>query len=212
MDKQQEQLKTLQEIRSMMERSSRFISLSGLSGVIAGVAAISGVVAAYIFLGMNIDDPGYYKHVVNSDGILNERVYNFLVIDIFVVFVVSLLAATLLTKQKAKEQALPVWDTTAKRLLVNILIPLITGAAFCLILLYHNYIALIAPVTLIFYGLSLLNASKYTLNDVRYLGVVEIITGLIAAFVIEYALLFWAFGFGVAHIVYGIAMYFKYEK
>lgn len=195
-----------------MERSSRFISLSGLSGVIAGVAAIGGVVAAYIFLGMNIEDPGYYKHVLNSDGTLNERVYNFLVIDIFIVFVVSFLGATLLTRQKAKEQSRPVWDAIAKRLLVNILIPLITGAAFCLILLYHNYIALIAPATLIFYGLSLLNASKYTLNDVRYLGVVEIITGLMAAFEIEYALLFWAFGFGVAHIVYGIAMYFKYEK
>ncbi|MDQ3049277.1 MAG: hypothetical protein M3Q95_00180 [Bacteroidota bacterium] len=212
MDKQQEQLETLREIRSLMEHSTRFISLSGLSGVIAGIVALLGVVAAYIFLDMGIDDPGYYKHAINNDGTLNETVYNFFVIDIFIVFLVSLIAATVLTRQKAKQQERPVWDAIAKRLLVNILIPLITGAVFCLILLYHNYIALIAPVTLIFYGLSLLNASRYTLNDVRYLGIVEIVTGLIATFEIEYGLLFWAFGFGVAHIVYGIAMYFKYEK
>lgn len=43
----EEQLQQLSEIRLLMERSSRFISLSGLSGVGAGVSALIGSAIAY---------------------------------------------------------------------------------------------------------------------------------------------------------------------
>jgi hypothetical protein len=212
MNKQQEQLETLREIRSLMERSSRFLSLSGLSGAIAGVAAITGVVAAYIFLGLSPDEPGYYEFAVEENGKPNPAFYTFLSIDFISVLIVSLLAASLLTIRKARKQRQPVWDALAKRLVVNMAIPLATGGIFCLMLLYHGQIAFVAPATLIFYGLALFNAGKYTINDIRYLGVFEIITGLGASFAVEYGLLFWAFGFGILHIIYGIAMYLKYEK
>jgi hypothetical protein len=212
MNKQQEQLETLREIRSLMERSSRFLSLSGLSGVIAGIAAIIGVVAAYIFLGISPDEPGYYQFATGENGKPNPAFYTFLSVDFIIVLIVSLLAASLLTMRKARKQGQPVWDALAKRLVVNMAIPLATGGIFCLMLLYHGQIALVASATLIFYGLALFNAGKYTINDIRYLGVLEIITGLAAFFAVEYGLLFWAFGFGILHIVYGIAMYLKYEK
>jgi len=212
MDKQQEQLETLQEIRSLMERSSRFISLSGFSGVIAGIAALAGVVAAYWFLGIDWDTPGYYNYALNENGEANPDFYRFFITDILLVLIVSLTGATTLTMKKAREQERPIWDATSKRLLVNIMIPLVTGSLFCLVLLYHGELALIAPATLIFYGLSLLNASKYTLNDIRYLGIIQIVTGLVASLLPDYGLLFWAFGFGLVHIIYGITMYYKYEK
>lgn len=212
MDKQQEQLETLREIRSLMERSSRFISLSGLSGVIAGIAAITGTVAAYIYLGLSPGEPGYYHFATNENGGLNPEFFKFMTADAIVVLMVSLTSALILTARKARRHGLSPWDPASKRLLANILIPLAAGAVYCLTLLYHRNIAFIAPATLIFYGLALLNAGKYTLNDVRYLGVIEIITGLIASLVIEYGLLFWAFGFGIVHIVYGITMYYKYGK
>lgn len=212
MDKHQEQLETLREIRSLMERSSRFISLSGLSGVIAGMSAICGVVAAYLYLGLDINEPAYYKYMVNENGDPDNARFTYIAIDGFIVLVVSLLSATLLTIKKARQHGQPVWDATARRLLINMLIPLTAGSLYCLVLLYHGQLAFIAPATLIFYGLALLNGSKYTLNDVRYLGVTQIVTGLAAALFMEYGLLFWAFGFGVVHIVYGITMYFKYEK
>ena len=56
------------------------------------------------------------------------------------------------------------------------------------------------------------NASKYTLNDIRYLGLTEIFLGLVALVFLEYSLLFWAIGFGLVHIIYGIVMYYKYER
>jgi len=212
MDKQQEQLETLREIRSLMERSSRFLSLSGLSGVIAGIAAITGIVAAYLYLGLSLLEPGYYQFATGENGEPNPAFYTFLYADVSIVLIVSLLASSLLTIRKARRQGQPTWDAVAKRLMANMAIPLVAGGIYCLALLYHGQIAFIAPATLLFYGLALFNAGKYTLNDIRYLGVLEIITGLVASFAIEFGLLFWAFGFGVLHIVYGITMYFKYEK
>ncbi len=212
MDKQQEQLETLKEIRVLMERSSRFISLSGFSGVIAGVMALAGVVAVYWRFGFLFSDEGYYKLAILSNGEQNLLFYQFIITDAAIVLLVSLIAARILTIKKAKKHGVPVWDITAKRLLINMLIPLIAGGIYCVILFCHNAIAFIAPSTLIFYGMALLNAGKYTLNDVRYLGVVQLIIGLIAIAEIEHGLLFWALGFGVVHIVYGITMYYKYER
>lgn len=212
MDNQQEQLDTLREIRSLMVRSSKFLSLSGLSGVIAGVAAIVGIGAAYLYLELAPADPGYYRLATLDNHKANPSFYTFMIADMSIVFIVAFLGASFLTRRKAKLNGVPIWDATAKRLLINLAIPLVAGGLYGLILLYHGLIAFIAPVSLLFYGMALINASKYTLPDIRYLGLVEMITGLLASFFIEYGLLFWLFGFGIAHIIYGIRMYLTYEK
>ena len=212
MEKQNEHLETLSEIRSLMERSSRFISLSGLSGVFAGIFALLGAAAAYLYLHLNLHSSDYYEHAIDASGEVNLDFYGFLIADALCVLLASLTVVCILTRRQAKQKSQPTWDATAKRLLINLLIPLITGGLFCLVLLYHGLMAFVAPATLIFYGLGLINASKYTLNDIRYLGIMEIILGLIAAVYIGYGLLFWAAGFGILHIVYGIMMYNKYEK
>jgi hypothetical protein len=124
----------------------------------------------------------------------------------------ALSIAIFLSMRKAKARAVPIWDTTAKRLVINMAVPLLTGAIFCLILLFHGYISLIIPSTILFYGLAMYNASNYTLHDIRSLGLINIGLGLVAAYFIDYALLFWGFGFGVLHIVYGLYIHFKYEK
>lgn len=211
MKDQQEHLQALSDIRSMMERSSRFISLSGLSGVFAGVFALTGAYLAYLKIGAYAEN---YRDLVGrertEEGIDGLITYLFIVAAL--VLAASLLVGTLLTIRNSRKKGLKIWDGTAKRLLINLAIPLGTGGLFCLILLYHGDIGMVAPATLIFYGLSLINASKYTFNDIRYLGILEIILGLISSIYIGYGLLFWALGFGVLHIVYGAVMYFKYER
>jgi hypothetical protein len=212
MDQQQEQLESIKAIRSMMERSSRFLSLSGLSGVIVGLMAIVGVFIAYAYLGLNIDEPGYYNKIIHPDGSLNNESFQFLLIEMIVLLVIALATAILLSIRNASAKAVPIWDATAKRLVINLVVPLLTGALFCVILLYHGYIKLIIPSTIVFYGLSIYNSSKYTLHDIRSLGLINLFIGLTAAYFVDYALLFWALGFGVLHIVYGLYIYFKYEK
>jgi hypothetical protein len=212
MNRQQDQLESIQEIRTLMERSSKFLSLSGLAGVFVGIFAILGVVAAYIYLGIAPDMPGYYHFATNDNGSPNIVFYQFFLSDATIVLSASLIVGSLMAIRKAKNQNQLLWDNTAKRLLINLLIPLFAGGIYCLILLYHGQIALLAPATLIFYGLALVHASKYTINDIRYMGLLNIVLGLFATLFLDYALLFWALGFGVLHIVYGLSIYFKYEK
>ena len=212
MNKQNEHLETLAEIRSLMERSSRFISLSGLSGVFAGIFALIGAFAAYLYFNLNTSSMRYYEYAFNPDGGRNVNFYVFFFADAVSVLVASLVFGSFFTIRKAKKKEQTIWDASAKRMLINLLIPLSSGGLFCLILLYHGYVGIVAPATLLFYGLALLNASKYTLEDIRYLGICEIILGLISSIYYGYGLLFWALGFGVLHIIYGTYMYFKYER
>ncbi len=213
MTKAHQQLEALQQIRALMERSSRFISLSGLSGVAAGVIALLGAAGIYLYLGMWPLSPKYvYYKMAQGQEKWGLDFMEFLLLDAIVVLILAIAGGVYFTTRKARRNDLPVWDALTQRMLINLFIPLITGGVFCIALLYHGFIGFIAPATLIFYGLALLNASKYTLNDIRYLGVSEIGLGLTGMFFLGYGLELWAFGFGVLHIVYGTAMYWKYER
>ena len=207
MEDKNQHLDTLSEIRSMMEKSTKFISLSGLSGIFAGIFALIGAFIAEEFLASTMHGESYLMN-----GKVNMNFYGFFFLNASFVLISSIAFGSFFTIRKAKKNNQKIWDATSKRLLINLMLPLGTGGIFCLILFYHGVIGLVAPATLIFYGLALINASKYTLNDIRYLGICEIILGLLAAIFVSNGLIFWALGFGVLHIVYGFVMYFKYEK
>jgi tryptophan-rich sensory protein len=203
-------LQDISDIKNMMNKSSQFISLSGLGGIMAGIYAMIG---AYIAHGM-IEKCNTYNVNGNYDDIitLQSTLFRSIIFIAFGVLFFSIVTAILLTYNKAKREGETVWNSTSKRLLTNFLIPLVTGGIFSLLLLRNGSYGLIAPVTLIFYGLSCVNASKYTLRDVRYLGITIVIIGLLATEFSGYALEFWALGFGLCHIVYGSMMYFKYDR
>lgn len=212
MNQQQEQLDAIRDIRNLMERSSRFSSLSGLAGIIVGIFALGAIAVAYLLLSISPLEPGYYSLIQQESAVTGFSLFDLLAADFGFVLLLSLLTGIYLSIRKARKQNLPVWDATAKRMLLNLFIPLVTGGIYCLILLYQGQPALVLPATLLFYGMALLHASKYTLNDIRYLGVLEVALGLVASFFTDYGLLFWALGFGILHIVYGIRIYFKYEQ
>ena len=196
-------LHDISQIKSMMERSSRFISLSGLSGVLAGIYALIGAYLASTIIPVF---PSYRLVILTQEKTLQ------LVLIGVVVLVLSLSTGIYLTIKRSQKLGLKSWDHTTRRLLINLAIPLITGGIFILILMSKGIIAMAAPASLIFYGLSLVNASKYTYSDIRALGIIEIALGLVATFFVGYGLLFWALGFGVMHIIYGILVYLKYER
>lgn len=199
-------IEDLKDIKSIMERSSRFISLSGIAGVLAGVFALAGAYLAYQTVYYQQDYLSYRQATMDQQTIL-------MLVGIAVgVLVLSVSGGIFFGQRKARKNNLKFWDKQALRLIVNLCIPLVTGGALCLILLLQGFIGLIAPLTLIFYGLSLINASKYTLSDIRSLGLLEVLIGLIGCQFIGYGLLLWVLGFGILHIIYGIVMYLKYES
>ena len=191
----------------MMNRSSRFLSLSGLSGILAGVYCLIGAWLAYQTIYTDSNNVGSYKNLV-----LTEDAMKRLFAIAFIVILFSLLTGIILSIKKAKKENEKIWDASSKRLIINFAIPLATGGFFILFLIEKEIYGYVAPLTLIFYGLACVNASKYTLGDVRYLGITLIIIGLASSYFIGYGLFFWALGFGICHIFYGSMMYFKYEK
>lgn len=199
-------LDDLKDIKEMMNRSSRFISLSGLSGVFAGFFALIAAYAAYETVYSKQNYLAYRLAILTNDTILQ------LVIIATLTIVLSLAFGIYFTNRKARKLNQKLLDTNAKRLLINLFIPLITGGILCLILLFKGLIGLIAPLTLVFYGLGLVNASKYTFTEIRSLGLMEIALGLIATYYIGFGLFFWAIGFGVLHIIYGVVMHFRYKS
>jgi hypothetical protein len=199
---EQDYLKDISEIKELMHRSSRFISLSGLSGIFAGLYALIGAAVAYWL-------------VANSGReylILDGMVFRYILLDLFLIAFFSVVTAIFLTTKKARKEGVKVWDSLTQRLLINFLIPLVVGGIYILIILNQQKYGQTGALMLIFYGLALINASKYTVGKIRYLGYVEVILGLICAFLPGYGFWLWVLGFGVMHIIYGSIMYLQEKK
>ncbi|WP_310381617.1 hypothetical protein [Flavobacterium sp.] len=200
-------LSDISEIKNLMDKSSRFISLSGLSGILAGVYSLIGAWLVYKIIYFDTTTLGNY-----SDLIVTETALIKLSMIASTVLLLSILTAIVLSIRKAKKSNDTLWNASSKRLVINFMIPLATGGFFILFLIEKEVLGLVAPLTLIFYGLACVNASKYTLGDVRYLGITMIFLGLLSTWFLGYGLLFWALGFGVCHILYGSIMYYKYDR
>ncbi len=214
MQEKQPPLETLQDIKRMMEKSSRFISLSGWSGISAGVCALIGAAIAYSKIAgssLRSDDSSNTttEYILRFGGV---NLVNELLWIAIIVFIAAFASAFFFTYLRSKKNNMPMWDLVSRRLLWNLLIPLLAGGACLLRMLQMGFIGFIAPCSLIFYGLSLLNASKYTLGEIRYLGIGQLVLGIVNLWMMGYGLYFWAVGFGLLHIVYGILMWRKYER
>ena len=195
----------LSAIRSIMEKSTRFISLSGLSGVAAGVVALIGGIWALCLMQ---DSTGSF---ILATTTLPYTLLRQLVLIALVILATALLAAAFFTRRKTRRSGLAIWTAATKQLLISLGVPLLIGGLSCLALLYHHLYWLAVPATLVFYGLALITASKYTYKEIYYLGLIESTLGLISCFLIDYSLIAWIIGFGIIHIAYGILMHRKYH-
>ncbi len=184
-------LKDLSEIKTLMSKSSRFISLSGLSGILAGIYALIGAAAAYWLFSLKGDE-----YVV-----IDSNIFRFVILDLLIVGVLSIGTGIFLTTKKAKKNDEKIWDALTKRLLFSFIVPLIAGGIYTLIILSQQKYGQTGALMLLFYGLALLNASKYTLGDIKYLGYTQIVLGLICALYPAYGFWFWVLGFGFMHII-----------
>jgi len=201
----------LASIRNLMERSSKFISLSGLSGVLAGVYALIGAGLAYSMLYRG-QSRIYAVPDESGFALLNDAIIVELLLIAAAVLILSVGTGIYLSYKKAKRKGQPLFGKVSQDLLFNMAIPLLAGGGLMLILLYRGYFGIVAPASLIFYGLALIGASNFTFTDVKFLGLCEVALGLLATCLPGYGLVFWALGFGVLHIVYGSVMYFKYDR
>ena len=197
----------LSSIRNLMERSTKFISLSGLSGIMAGIYALIGAYIGYKIVYGNSNDLDYRDHYVNSPETLG-----LLLLVALAVLAFSILTGIWLTIRQARKKGENFWNPVSKRLLTNLAIPLVTGGLFILVLIIRGDYGIIASACLVFYGLALISGGQYTFSDVKWLGCCEIILGLLAALFPGFGIIFWVLGFGLLHVLYGTIMHFKYNQ
>ena len=197
----EKQLEDIKAIREMMEKSSKFLSLSGLSGVLAGVTATLGAAFAWFYLLRNPEATNYNRY----------QELKILLADAFIVLTLSISFALYFSWKKAKKQNIKLINKTALKTIYNLGIPLLAGGLFSIICLLRGDVEIVASTTLIFYGLGLINASKYTFEEIHYLGITEIVLGIGAAIFLSHGIIFWTIGFGICHIVYGLILYKKYD-
>jgi predicted lysophospholipase L1 biosynthesis ABC-type transport system permease subunit len=206
MNKSQDYERDLAEIRSMMERSSRFLSLSGWAGILAGIYALAGAYIAHAVLSFRT-----LEIVSDTKGAAAADLLNVIMLAIGVL-VLSISTAIFLSYRRARINATPIWNSTSRRLIASMIMPLASGGILILVFISLGLIGLLAPLSLLFYGLALYNAGNYTYRELRYLGIIFAVLGLVAACRMEYGLLLWAVGFGLMHIIYGIYIHVKYER
>lgn len=201
MKEQQDYIQDIAEIRSMMERSSKFLSLSGWAGLIAGTSAITGAAIAHYVMEFRPDQILYpYSNLTN------------LILLALGLLIIALAGAIFDSYRKAAKRGEQVWNPTSRKMLSSMSVPLFAGGFLIVILISRSLLGLIAPLTLLFYGLSLFNAGFYTVKEVRIMGLTQMVLGLLNLAFINFGLLFWALGFGVVHILYGIYMHLRYER
>lgn len=204
MEKEQDHRRDLVEIRSMMERSSKFVWLSSWAGIMAGIYALAGAYIAWKVLNFSPDK------ILYTEGEMPNLAP--IVLLALGVLVIAAISAIYFSYTRARQRGEKAWNATVRRLLVNIMVPLIAGGLLILIMIAQGFIGFIAPFSLLFYGLALYNASKFTYQEVRVLGVAQILLGLTGSYFVAYGLLLWALGFGIVHIIYGIYIHYKYER
>jgi hypothetical protein len=197
----------LAEIKSMMERSTRFLSLSGLSGVLAGLYAIAGAGIAWYWLYFPYSTWGNESFILPFRELLYRIL--FLALSILVAAVAS---AFLFSRRKSIQKTEPFWNPASRRFSVSLFVPVILGGLFSFSLLHEGAFQLIPACTLLFYGLGLSQAASFTLGEIKQLGWAQLALGVLAAFVPSLGLLFWAIGFGILHILYGAMMYYRHER
>lgn len=208
MKSEQNYIKDLSDIRQMMEKSTRFVSLTGWSGIMAGIYALVGAFVAYRMFYSG--DEGKLMTQVSDKPETGIIIQLFLVAAIVLVLAIG--TAMWMSARRAKRRQESIWNPAARRLVVHLSIPLVTGGLFILILVLKGMMGLIAPASLVFYGLALINASKFTFEDVKFLGMAQIVLGLLGTWMTGAGLILWAIGFGIMHIVYGIHMQWRYER
>lgn len=200
----------LQAIREIMEKSSKFLSLSGLAGIFAGICALAGAAAAWFFI-LDSGGESYSAYIRNQEtSAAGTGLY--LALDALLVLAFAILGAVYFSFRKAKKASLRFWTNSTRRLLFHLMLPLVSGGIIILVLIFRGKTDLVISFMLVFYGLALVNAGKFTFGEIHYLGLTQIALGIMAIIFIEQSLIFWTVGFGLMHIVYGTVMYYRHER
>ena len=217
MSVQNQHLDHIHDIRQLMQKSSRFISLSGLSGIAAGLCAlVAAWVARQTINTYSVNSTEWQGPVREYGGYRSIQSYSGLEYRLLLIagitFVMAFLLAFIFTWLRSRKTGVPIWGFMARKVMIAVIVPMLAGGLLIWRMMDYGTYGLIAPACLLFYGLGLINASKFTFTEIRYLGYGQLVLGAINLWLPGYGLYFWAIGFGMLHIIYGFIMWWRNER
>ena len=142
-------IESVNEIKELMERSSKFVSLSGMTAVLAGVYALAGAYVAGQLL----------RSEDNREG---------LIMVASLVLIVSVVTACILSWYKAKKMRQKLFSKLTCRIAWNFSLPLLTGGLFCIALLLREHYGLVSSVMLLSSIISFFHTVNKTTFHIKY--------------------------------------------
>ncbi len=180
----------LRVIRQLMERSTKYSTFSGFSGILAGAASITGCL---VTRSLSQTDPAAF------------RVAFLVTWSLVILFAIG--ADYLLTKRRAARVGKRVLSRLGKQMFLASAPGLGTGALLTLYFLRHNLLGDIYPVWMLCYGIAVCAVGLFSQREVSYLGAAFLLAGAATLlFCPTFGLPMMAVTFGAFHILYGIAV------
>jgi len=205
----QKHLENLSELKSILSKNTRFLSFSGLSGVIAGITALAGEYLFYNLYLATFSSSSNYADVRNLADM--KLFYSALLIALSIIGI-SVIVGVILARKKIRMQGSTVNRDLLKNTLIHILVPILVGGAICFVASFTDHFIYIPAFLLIFYGLGLFNGSRFSFDDLKIVGLVFMGLGLITYAYPNLSMWTWGLGFGVGHILYGLRVYFVHDR
>lgn len=193
-------LKDLYEINSIIDRSKRYTSISGVSIGIAGVFAIIG-----LFMANGVLKGEFGNFTTSQRELVCMYIFG-------LVLVLSLLVMFILSSFKSVKSGEKIWNDKALKCLYSFFYPIATGGILSFLSYQNQQSDVVLSIQLIFYGLACIAGSPFSFKEFKWLGIGCLILGITSVVFPYYNLIFWGIGFGLFNIGYGLYIHFKYEK
>jgi len=189
-----------------MERHSSFFSLSGFTGILIGIV---GCIAIFLV------DTMTHGYGINFDG-FSQLPILFLEIGIMVIGILTIVLSLFILwkrgRNKAKKNKQGLWNAFAKKQRINLLLLLLVFLVILILIGSKGYYRLITPLLLSFYGLLLLNLSRFQSKSLLFLGLATLILGIVSYVSYTDKIFLLALGVGIFPIIYGLLTFNKSKK
>jgi hypothetical protein len=165
------------------------MSLKSKVFLVLGIYALLGIyLVKKLLLLYNLDEEG-----VNLLPIDFFEIFLFVIVSL--VTIISIFTANVIIKRNKKK--------VSKKIKIHILIPMAINFILIFFLIKYNYY-IIAPVSIVFFGLILLNLNRLNIGKYLSFGFAEIILGIIAFLIGTNSLIFLGLGLGVFPVIFGL--------
>ncbi len=204
----------IKEINSVLNRVGKFKHISGWAPVWAGLV---GSVAYFMIT--NLFNIEYFQFkLLEKNFLINEIISSFYLSVLLGITLLIALVGILFIMIITNKKEINIFDKkNALRMGVIFGLYILLGA----VILFQFYIndaittfvfSLIPSLMISLYGLAQIQVSNYSLNILKYFGVIVTFIGILSFFLLNFAWLLWLLVFGLGHFILGTLILLKEKR